>query len=104
MKQAILLVEESATDALIVKHALRKHFVVQHAAHMTFNELDKIGDCYKFRIGANPVGSAGPYRVQHVVKKLPALKGGESSFRRVPLLRVEARRSEGLESAPRLGG
>ena len=31
MEQAILLVEGSATDALIVKHALRKHFVVQHA-------------------------------------------------------------------------
>ena len=31
MEQAILLVEASATDALIVKHALRKHFGVQHA-------------------------------------------------------------------------
>ena len=31
MEQAILLVEGSATDALIVKHALRKHFGVQHA-------------------------------------------------------------------------
>jgi diguanylate cyclase (GGDEF)-like protein/PAS domain S-box-containing protein len=31
VEQAILLVESSATDALIVKHALRKHFSVQHA-------------------------------------------------------------------------
>ena len=31
MEQAILLVEGSATDALIVKHALREHFGVQHA-------------------------------------------------------------------------
>ena len=31
VEQAILLVEGSATDALIVKHALRKHFSVQHA-------------------------------------------------------------------------
>jgi len=31
MEQAILLVEGSAMDALIVKHALRKHFSVQHA-------------------------------------------------------------------------
>jgi diguanylate cyclase (GGDEF)-like protein/PAS domain S-box-containing protein len=31
MQQAILLVEGNATDALIVKHALRKHFGVEHA-------------------------------------------------------------------------
>ena len=31
MEQAILLVEGSAMDALIVKHALRKHFSVHHA-------------------------------------------------------------------------
>ena len=31
MEQVILLVEGSATDALIVKHALRKNFGVQHA-------------------------------------------------------------------------
>jgi diguanylate cyclase (GGDEF)-like protein/PAS domain S-box-containing protein len=31
MEQAILLVEGNATDALIVKHALRKNFSVQHA-------------------------------------------------------------------------
>jgi diguanylate cyclase (GGDEF)-like protein/PAS domain S-box-containing protein len=40
VEQAILLVEDSATDALIVKRVLRKHFSVQHAR--TVQEAQKL--------------------------------------------------------------
>ena len=61
-------------------------------------------DAQSSSMRADAVRRAGPDGVQHGVKKVAALRGGEAGFGGLPGLRAETSRGKGFEGALRLGG